>query len=169
MWLEGEAWDESWDNLQFRAWRLEAQPVYTMAEEEEEFARWRRGEEIPPDEEWLDDIRLSVEEGIHFGRVRVIPGPPHSDYLRYQFEVGYKPTIPVGHDVRILDLSRVSNPGLPSEDFWLLDDKVVRMLYREDGTQIGRKLVADPAELRKYEQYMQLAIANSVPFSEYDY
>jgi hypothetical protein len=169
VWLDGDSWDEPWDNLRHRAWRLEAQPVYTMPAEADEFDRWKRGEEIAPDQEWLEEIRQSVEAGVHFGRVRVINGPPRSDYLRYQFEVGYEPTIAAGHDVRILDLSRTQNPGLPDEDFWLLDDKPVRMLYRTDGTQIGRKLVEDPNELPKYERYMQLAIDNSVPFNEYAY
>jgi len=168
VWLEGAAWDEPWDNLQCRAWRLELHPVYTVPQEAEDLARWKRGEDVEPDQEWLDLIEQSVKAGIQFGRVHVVT-PPLTAYLRFEFEVAYRPTTPIGHDVRILDLSRTPNPGLPDEDFWILDDKVVRMLYREDGTQIGRKLVEDSEEMPRYEEYMRLAIENSVPFDEYDY
>jgi hypothetical protein len=168
VWLEGKAWDEPWDNLQRRAWRLEVQQAYTMPGEREMFERFRRGETPPADHRypWRDEVERNVKAGMYMGRVHVVQRPV-SDYLRFQATWAYELTVPVGEDVRILDLSTAPNPGLPDEDFWILDDSVVRMLFRPDGTQIGRKLVEDSAELPRYEKYMELAIANSMPFSEW--
>lgn len=166
MWLEGEAWNNLFDNLQRRAFRLETQQIYTMKGEEESFAAFMRGEEPPTEYPWRDEVEQNVKAGRYMGRVHVVC-PPISDYLRFQFEWGYALSVPSGEDVRILDLSATRNPGLPDEDFWLLDDTVVRMLYNPDGTQIGRKLVEDPGELPRYENYQRLAIEHSVPFESY--
>jgi hypothetical protein len=166
MWLDGKAWKGLFQNFQTRAFRLEVQQVYAMPGEEDEFAAFMRGEEPPPDYPWRDIVARQTTAGKYMGRVHVVR-PPVSDYLRYQFEWGYALTVPVGEDVRILDLSATRNPGLPDEDFWLIDNTVVRMLYNSDGTQIGRKLVEDPNELPHYENYQRLAIEHSVPFEGY--
>src|ERR1044071_5517092 len=135
MWLDGDAWDEPWDNLQSRAWRLEVQQSYNMTDEQEELDQFKRGEKPPPnyDYPWRDEVERNVKAGIYMGRVHVVR-PPLTDYFRFQATWGYEVTVPVGEDVRILDLSTTPDPGLPNEDFWLVDDKVIRMLIEPDGT-----------------------------------
>jgi hypothetical protein len=50
-----------------------------------------------------------------------------------------------GEDIRVLDLTEGPGTDLPDHDFWMFDDStVVKLLYRPDGTQIGRELVEDP-------------------------
>jgi uncharacterized protein DUF6879 len=168
MWLDGDSWKALAGGFKRRAFRLETQQIYRMAGEEEEFNRFLQGETPSEDYDypWRDFVQEATSQGKTIERVHVVT-PPLSDYLRYQFEWGYAYTVPVGEDVRILDLSTTPNPGLPEEDFWIFDDAVVRMLYRPDGTQIGRKLVEDPDALATYERYRKLAIKHSVPFNTY--
>ncbi len=80
---------------------------------------------------------------------------PLTDYLRYEFAV-YRRTVEVGEDVRILDLTDQSDPGLPAQDFWLFDDTaVVRMDYDSEGTQLGCELLekVDPAPYVARKQF----------------
>jgi hypothetical protein len=151
-----------------RAWRLEVLQAYSIENEKEEFEKFLRGEKPPADYEypWRDYVKKATGEGKAMGRVHLV-ARPLTYYVRYQFDWGYAHTVPVGEDVRILDLSTTSNPGLPDEDFWLFDDAVVRMIYDSDGVHLGQELVDEPGALERYEQYQKLAIDNSVPFSTY--
>lgn len=60
-----------------------------------------------------------------------------------------------------------SGPELPDHDFWLFDEStVVKLLYRPDGTQIGRELVEDPA-VDAYLSWRDAAWRDAVPFGDY--
>ena len=94
-----------------------------------------------------------------------VPAP--DDYISYEFEWGFIYNVEAGEDIRVLDLTDQPGPGLPDHDFWLFDDQtVVQMLYRPDGTQIGRELLADP-DLDTYLGYQDKAWCGSVPFGDY--
>ena len=91
---------------------------------------------------------------------------PLSDYLRYDFVV-YAHTVQAGEDVRTLDLTDRADPGLPSVDFWLLDDtRVVRMDYDGNGRQLGREWLKD-VDPAPFIAWKQLALDLSVPFRDY--
>ncbi|OKJ02851.1 DUF6879 family protein, partial [Kitasatospora sp. CB01950] len=86
-------------------------------------------------------------------------------YLRFEF-MYYEPQVKAGEDIRILDLTDRSNPGLPDQDFWLFDDaNVVLMNYETDGTQLDRVLL--DGDVQQYREWRRLAVAESVPFAEY--
>jgi hypothetical protein len=83
---------------------------------------------IPDDDPWLTRVRHFRRTGRWIGRVHTVR-IPLTDYLRYEFAV-YRHTVAAGEDVRIIDLDVQSDPGLPTQDFWLFDDTtVVRMDY----------------------------------------
>lgn len=168
-WLTGEAWAEQWRSFRRYAFRLETLPVYKVGPEEEEFQQFLAGDPPPPDSDdtdWIRRLRAYRAAGKHVGRVHVVT-PPLTDYLRYEFEWGYEFQVAAGEDVRILDLSRRDDPGLPDQDFWLFDDEtVVLMHYREDGTQIGRERLVN-ADVSPYLRYMELALRHSVPYLTY--
>jgi Family of unknown function (DUF6879) len=92
---------------------------------------------------------------------------PLSDYLRYEFEWGYTFNVKAGEEIKILDLTDRENLGLPNEDFWMFDERsVVSMMYRPDGSQIGRELLDNP-DIETYIRYKDIALEHSVPFEEY--
>ncbi|POM26232.1 hypothetical protein BTM25_06260 [Actinomadura rubteroloni] len=166
--LAGDEWSRLLLGFDRSAFRLELHPVYSMAGEEEDYARFAAGEKAPPDlhYEWLDQVAERVRSGKVMQRVHVVRRPL-SDYLRFEFEWGYAFNVRAGEDIRILDLTERPDPGLPGHDFWMFDDStVVRMLYREDGTQIERDRV-EAADLDAYRRYRDIALADAVPFQEY--
>lgn len=165
--LSDDEYEQMWASVKRRVWRLEVQQVYKMPDESEEFEQFLRGEPLPNpyDYPWRDEVKKYVDQGIYVGRVHVVV-PPITDYLRYQFEWGYAHTVPVGEEVGIIDLSKIPNPGLPDEDFRLLDDNVIRLLFNPDGTLAGRELVEGP-EAARYENYHRLAVDAAVPFQSY--
>ncbi|MBN1171070.1 MAG: hypothetical protein JXA67_02750 [Micromonosporaceae bacterium] len=168
MLLDGDAWREFFDAYERSAFRLETLPVYAVREEEDEFRRFLAGEKPPKDSyyPWLDRVRRFRATGRIIQRVHVVTRPL-SDYLRYEFEWAYAFNVKAGEDIRILDLTDRQNPGLPDEDFWMFDESsIVRMMYRPDGTQIGRELLTNP-DIDLYIRYRDIALAHAVSFEEY--
>ena len=100
--------------------------------------------------------------GKTFRRVRVVIRPL-SFYTRWEFVWGYDWNVKAREDIRILDVTDGGGPELPDHDFWLFDDTtVVKLLYRPDGTQIGRELVEHP-DLDQYLAWRDAAWRTSVP------
>lgn len=57
-----------------------------------------------------------------------------------------------------------ANPVLPDYDFWMFGETtVVRMRYRDHGTQVGRELVDSP-DLDTYRGWRDAAWQATVPF-----
>jgi hypothetical protein len=166
--LEGEAWASYFRDFTSSAFRLELHPIYTMPGEADELRRFRAGEK-PPDGYhygWLDTVAAAVQAGKTIRRVRVVPRPL-SDYIRYEFEWGFVYNVAAGEDIRVLDLTDKPGPPLPDHDFWLFDETtVVKLLYRPDGTQVGRELVEAP-DLDAYLSYRDAAWQAAIPFGDY--
>jgi hypothetical protein len=165
--LEGEEWAQYFRDFTRSAFRLETLPVYTMPEEQETIRRFLAGEQPSPGYHygWMDTVATAAAEGRPIQRVRVLRRPL-TDYIRFEFAYGYDFSSPAGEDIRIADITD-NDPGLPSEDYWMFDESaVVRMLYREDGTQIGRELVENP-DVEQYLKWRDVALAAAVPYAEY--
>ena len=168
MLLAGEDWQRFFDSFRRSAWRLELHPVYTMPQEQDAITRFRAGERLPAGHEsaWMKRVAGYVASGRMIGRVHVLRRPL-SEYLRFEFEWYYRFHVQAGEDIRILDVTDTTAGGLPDHDFYLFDDeRVVQMLYRPDGTQIGRCLLDQP-DIGAYQRYRDLALAGAVPFMQY--
>ncbi len=168
MLLAGDDWQRFFDGFRRSAWRLELQPVYTMPQEADNLSRWRAGERLPDDHwsSWMDRVAGYRAAGRSIGRVHVVRRPL-SDYIRFEFDWYYRPQVKAGEEIGILDLTSKPDPGLPDHDFWLFDEQqVVKMLYRPDGTQIGRELVEEP-DIEAYVKWRDMACSGAVPALEY--
>jgi hypothetical protein len=166
--LDGEDWQRFFDSFARSVWRLELHPVYAMPQEAESISRWRAGERLPEDHwsPWMERVAGYRASGRSIGRVHVVRRPL-SEYLCFEFDWYYRPHVQAGEDIRILDLTDKPDPGLPDHDFWLFDERqVVQMLYRPDGTQIGRELVEHP-DIETYLKWRDLACAAAVPVVDY--
>jgi hypothetical protein len=166
--LESEAWSRYFRDFARSAFRLELHPIYTMPGEADELQRFRAGEKPPADYHygWLDTVAEARRAGKTMRRVRVVHRPL-TDYIQYEFEWGFVYNVAAGEDIRVLDLTARPEPDLPDHDFWLFDEAtVVKLLYRPDGTQIGRELVEAP-DVSAYLRYRDAAWQEAVPFSEY--
>lgn len=168
MLLDGDEWRRTFDAYDRNAWRFEAQPTYTMPTEAQNVARFLRGEPKPAghNERWHGRVQGYVASARTIGRVRVVR-QPLTDYQRYQFSWGIPGNIAAGEDIRILDVTR-DDYGLPltGTDWWMFDEvRIVHLNYRPDGTQINRK--AFSGDISPYLEWKRIALAHSVPFSEY--
>lgn len=166
--LEGETWSRYFRDFGSTAFRLELRQVYVMPGEADDLAAFDRGELPPADYHygWLDTVANAVKAGKTFQRVRVVTRPL-SFYTKWEFVWAYDWNVKAGEDVRILDITDRPAPELPDHDFWLFDDAtVVKLLYRPDGTQIGRELVEHP-DLSQYLAWQEGAWQAAVPFTDY--
>ncbi|GAA1501547.1 hypothetical protein GCM10009760_64450 [Kitasatospora kazusensis] len=166
MLLDGDQWRRHFDGFQHDAFRLEAQPTYTMPREADNVARFLRGESKPAGHNaaWHTRVRGFVSAGRTIGRVRVVRRPL-TDYQRYQFAWGIPGNIAAGENIRILDATD-QDFGLPDQDWWMFDDSsVVQLNFRPDGTQINRELLVGRAV--EHQRLKKTAIENSVPFFDY--
>jgi hypothetical protein len=166
--LDGEAWSRCFRDFTSSAFRLELRQVYTMPGEQEELARFRTGERPPAGYHygWLDTLAEARRQGKTMRRVRVVHRPL-TDYTEYEFSWGFAWNVDAGEDIRLLDLTDQAGPALPDHDFWLFDEAmVVKLLYREDGTQVGRELVESP-DLSAYLGWRDAAWDRAVPFRDY--
>ena len=166
--LEGEAWSRYFRDFASSAFRLELHQIYTMPGEADELRRFLAGEQPPTDYHygWLDTMAEARRNAKAVRRVRVVRRPL-TDYIRYEFAWGFVYNVEAGEDIRVLDLTEQPGPELPDHDFWLFDDAtVVKLLYRPDGTQIGRELLKDP-DLDAYLSWRDAAWQAAVPFRDY--
>ncbi|MFK4066204.1 DUF6879 family protein [Streptomyces sp. NPDC029674] len=168
MLLDGENWRRFFDAFKQEAWRFEAQPTYAMPKEQENVARFLRGDKKPVghNARWHERVRGYVDSGRHIGRVRIVR-QPLTAYQRYQFAWGIPDNIAAGEDIRILDVTQDSY-GLPlsGRDWWMFDGtRIAHLNYRPDGTQINREAYeGDPAP---YREWKRIALEYAVPFEEY--
>jgi hypothetical protein len=166
--LEGEDWQRCFDRFTCSAWRLELLPTYNMPQEAEAIERWRSGERLPADHwsRWMERVAAHVEAGRTVGRVHVVRYPL-SEYVRFEFDWYYRWHVRAGEDIRILDVTDAPDPALPDHDFWLFDEsQVVKLLYRPDGSQIGRELV-ETRDIAVYLQWRDRALAGARPAMDY--
>uniref|UniRef100_A0AAU2V470 DUF6879 domain-containing protein n=1 Tax=Streptomyces sp. NBC_00003 TaxID=2903608 RepID=A0AAU2V470_9ACTN len=168
MLLDGEEWRRFFEAFEREAWRFEAQPTYTMPKEQENVARFLRGDAKPANHNarWHDRVREYVDSGRRIGRVRIVR-QPLTDYQRYQFAWGIPGNIRAGEDIRVLDVTR-TDYGLPigGQDWWMFDEaNVVHLNFRPDGTQINREVFE--GDSTPYREWKQISLEHSVPFEEY--
>lgn len=166
--LEGEAWSRYFRDFGRSAFRLETHQIYTMPGEADELRRFRAGEMPPAGYHygWLDTVAEARRVGKTMRRVRVVRRPL-TDYIQYEFSWGFVYNVEAGEDIRVLDVTDQPGPVLPGHDFWLFDEvTVVKLLYRPDGTQIGRELVEDP-DLDAYRSWRDAAWQAAVPFRDF--
>jgi Family of unknown function (DUF6879) len=166
--LEGEAWSRYFRDFARSIFRLELHQIYTMPGEADELRRFRASERPPEGYHygWLDRMAEASRAGKTVRRVRVVRRPL-TDYILYEFAWGFVYNVQAGEDIRVLDLTDQPGPKLPDHDFWLFDDTtVVKLMYRPDGTQIGRELLANP-DLDAYLGWRDAAWQAAVPFRDY--
>ncbi|MGE7389841.1 DUF6879 family protein [Streptomyces sp. NPDC004126] len=168
MLLDGDGWRAFFDAFEREAWRFEAQPTYTMPKEQENVARFLRGEAKPANHNasWHERVRSYVDSGRSIARVRIVR-QPLTDYQSYQFAWGIPGNINAGEDIRVLDVTR-DDYGLPltGQDWWMFDEnRIAHLNFRADGTQINREVhEGDPAP---YREWKRVALEYAVPFKEY--
>jgi hypothetical protein len=112
---------------------------------------WKAGKEIEATQahrDWYDLVRETVARGVCMRRARVV-SEPVTDYIRHEYWLTASLNIAAGEQVRWLTRRRASDLALPGNDFWLLDDRLVRFIhFAGDGEYLFDELTEDPGVVR---------------------
>lgn len=154
--------DLAWwlENFKESAFRLESLPAYSVPEEADMLAHFRRtGVAVLDDNHpWPPMVRTATQAGKRMQRVRVV-STPLSEYERFELAL-YPHSVACGEDIRILEDARFTFRS----DFWLLDDEACFVMhYDETGAFLGVEQV-DPAP---YRERRRLALSWSIPLADY--
>jgi hypothetical protein len=114
---------------------------------------------------WAELIRGHRKAGRIMRRFKVVRRP-FTDYTRHLFAWAIPVNTEAGEDYRIIDATD-REVGLPEQDFWVFDDSRVALLnFDGSGQLLGREL-APEGDLQRYRRWLDVAMAESVPFREY--
>ncbi|UZI26677.1 DUF6879 family protein [Streptomyces sp. VB1] len=125
------------DSAQRHALHLELRDVYAVGEEREVYDAFLRDGSVPADDSeywsgWLPLVERAVARGVTVRRARIV-SEPVTDYIRFEHAIT-DANLRAGEQVRWLPRRRASTLALPGNDFWLIDDQVVRFnIFSGDG------------------------------------
>jgi hypothetical protein len=153
--------------LKHSAWRLETRRRYASDEETDTYAQFVAGEPVTwdLDDPWCVGRREQSALGKRFERVRILDEPP-TEGQRYLLDNARRNTA-VGEDIRVLTRSKANELGLPQEDFWIFDSRVVALLHHDDADEMtGVELITDPVQVLRYAQVREAAWHHAVPYDQ---
>ncbi|WP_067562589.1 DUF6879 family protein [Nocardia acidivorans] len=143
--LTAEEQEQLFRDCRRRAFHLEVQDTYAVADEAESLAKFlETGEfEYDPDwQHWDDLMREVTESGRLVQRVRVV-SEPHTDYTRFLFATTVS-NLQSGEDIRWLPRHLIDPSRLTADDWWLFDDDTVAFTaFRPDETLGGFAVTRD--------------------------
>jgi len=123
------------------AFRLECLPEYRVTGEADAIKRFRENPaNRPPDfnDDWISTLKAAQRRAAVVRRVRVLPEVPN-EYLRFEFEWGYRTNAAFGEDIRYLEQKELIRSTLPCAiDYWLFDARdAFLMVYDSIGQFLG--------------------------------
>lgn len=136
------------DGFQHTAWRLETRRAYAADQRSESYQRFLRGEDrqADPDNPWSVMVRQVTAQGRRIERVRLLDDPL-TENQRYSLG-SVKENLAAGEDIRYLLRAQAQTHGLPEDDFWLFDSRLIaRFCWDESGWATHLDLSDDPAEV----------------------
>lgn len=149
--------------------RVQTLDYYGVASDGDDYQRWLSGAQVPISEgrrSWADKLRSEADRGRRRRCVHVVR-EPLTDYLRYQFEVGYVYNSDAGQDIRILVVeddalaAHVRHVG----DFNVIEHRdVVRSRYDVDGSYSGAVQASSDAA-SGYAALAEMLWASATPFT----
>ncbi|MFC5667542.1 DUF6879 family protein [Kitasatospora misakiensis] len=145
-----EEFDSMFENFEHTAFRLETRRRYRSDERTETYRRFAAGQAAGWDLEdsWCRSRREQVALGKRFERVRVMDGPP-TPGQRYLLDNAQRNSA-VGEDIRYLWRADADRLGLPAEDTWLFDSRVIALLHFDpDDDLTGVELITDPLQVAR--------------------
>ncbi|MBJ7903371.1 hypothetical protein IF655_08660 [Streptomyces sp. DSM 110735] len=164
-----DEFDGLFTRLEHTAWRLETRRRYASDELTDTYAQFTRGEPVDwtgVDAEWCAERREQVGLGKRFERVRVVDRPPTAGQL-YLLDNARRNSA-VGEEIRNLWRDDADRAGLPAEDFWIFDSRLVALLNFDDTDNlVGVELITEPAAVLRYVRARDAAQHYAVPYMEF--
>ncbi|MFF1788197.1 DUF6879 family protein [Kitasatospora sp. NPDC058243] len=154
--------------LQHTAFRLETRRRYRSDEQTETYRRFAAG--MAPgwdlDDPWCRSRREQAALGKRFERVRIMDNPPTLGQ-RYLLDNAERNNA-VGEDTRYLWRADAERLGLPQEDAWLFDSRVIALLHFDtDDDLTDIELITDPVQVARACQVRDAAWHFATPSREF--
>lgn len=158
-------------SFQREAFRLELQDSYAVAEEDELYPAFVRGErpvptDLSPDlADWFRRIAEHTRQGKRVERVRVQQDPP-TQYQQFERWLD-RWNLEAGEVMRYLTRQRAYEIGLlpaaGNTDWWLLDnERMILIHFDDEGHPVRYELSTDPVTVNLATELRNLAVRNSV-------
>jgi hypothetical protein len=147
---------------------LEMRDTYTPTDPE--FVHWLATGSITwstADREWYDLVRATVARGVSIRRAR-IASEPLADFIRFEFESTTDLNVAAGEDVRWLPRRQATDIALPGNDFWVFDDRLVRINhFTGSGELLAGEITDETAVLKLCASAFEAVWERAVPHEEY--
>ncbi|URN14996.1 MULTISPECIES: DUF6879 family protein [Streptomyces] len=164
-----DEFDRLFTQFAYTAWRLETRRRYASDELTDTYAQFVRGEPVDwegADAEWCAERREQAGLGKRFERVRVVDSPPTIGQL-YLLDNARRNSA-VGEKIHNLWREDADRLGLPAEDFWIFDSRLVALLDFDDADNlVGVELITEPAAVLRYAMVRDAALHHAVPYQEF--
>lgn len=152
---------------------LEMRDHYGVAQEADDFRVWLETGQLDTDPAspdwapWVDLVSQATARGVAVRRARIV-SEPVSDYIRYE-HASTVVNVQAGEDVRWLPRRQSSDIALPSNDFWLFDDRVIRWGYfSSNGAMVGHEISDEPAAVKLCSEAFGAVWSRAIPHAQYE-
>uniref|UniRef100_A0AAU1I199 DUF6879 domain-containing protein n=1 Tax=Streptomyces sp. NBC_00180 TaxID=2903632 RepID=A0AAU1I199_9ACTN len=163
-----DEFDDMFTTLKHSAWRLETRRRYAWDEQQDTYRQFLAQGRVDWDlnDPWFRERREQAALGKQFERVRIVDQPP-TEGQRYLLDNARRNTA-AGESIRVLPRRKADDLGLPREDFWLFDARVVALLNFDDADEMtGVELITNPVEVLRYAQAREAAWHHSVSYDQF--
>ncbi|MFJ2158108.1 DUF6879 family protein [Streptomyces sp. NPDC087856] len=164
-----DEFDRLFTQFKHTAWRLETRRRYASDEVTDTYAQFTRGEPVDwagVDAEWCAERREQTALGKRFERARVVDDPPTPGQL-YLLDNARRNS-GVGEKIFSLWRADADQLGLPAEDFWIFDSRLVALLgFDEVDNLLSVELITEPAAVLRYAQARDAAMHLAVPYDQF--
>ncbi|MFE6103171.1 DUF6879 family protein [Streptomyces laurentii] len=165
-------WPELLGSATRTAVHLEMRDSYAVDYEKGPFVDWRAGHRLDPADRtswwrpWLDLIEETVGRGVVVRRARIV-SEPVSEYTRF-LHSGTFTNVAAGEQIRWLPRRQASGIALPGNDFWLIDDRLIRWNhFTGEGASGGGEISEDPAAAKLCAAAFEAVWARATPHDQY--
>ncbi|MGY5013417.1 DUF6879 family protein [Streptomyces sp. 900105755] len=163
-----DEFDRLFTQFEHTAWRLETRRRYASDEVTDTYAQFTRGEPVNwdgVDAAWCAERRAQTALGKRFERVRIIDNPPTAGQL-YLLDNARRNSA-VGERISSLWRADADRLGLPAEDFWLFDSRLVALLnFDAADNLLNVELITEPAAVLRYARARDAAMHHAVPYEQ---
>ncbi|MEU8697890.1 DUF6879 family protein [Streptomyces sp. NPDC091387] len=163
-----DEFDRLFTQFEHTAWRLETRRRYASDELTDTYAQFTRGEPVEwegVDAEWCAERQEQTALGKRFERVRIVDNPPTAAQL-YLLDNARRNSA-VGEKILNLWRATADELGLPVEDFWLFDSRLVALLNFDDNDDLlNVELITEPAEVLRYAMVRDAVLHHAIPYKE---
>lgn len=145
--------------------RVECQPVYDVASDGDDFARWRDGEPVPEADNydgWTGVLHADALAGHPWRKVHLLAGGVPTEYEQFMFEWYFTRNAEAGEEIRILPTATPVEPGMP--DWYVLDDGRVVVCWYDYGCFVGAEVAPTSIAAKPYRLMADLAWEKGVPW-----